>query len=283
MTATAREALPTQLNPLLAIVFAELDRAGITYALLRGYEEVLGGAIDGDVDLLVDAKRSSSCGACSNARALCSLRAGARRHTSSLSATTRARNGWIKLDVLTELAYGQPVPALRSDLAAPSLEHRLRYGPTFVLAAEEEFLTLLLHCLLDKQQIEPKYRARLAELAKTIEDQQRMQALVARYLPAQATWYTIRQLIAQDAWEEVQKLRSAMAARLQRRDPLGTRWRRVGAAAAAQARPPHARLPHQGSDGGAAGARWRRQDHAGALAGQGFLSAHALHLYGHKP
>ena len=48
-----------------------------------------------------------------------------------------------------------------------------------------------------------------------------------RYLPAQATWDALRQLIAQGAWEEVQKLESAIAARLQRRAPLGTRWRKA--------------------------------------------------------
>src|SRR4051812_11078940 len=55
MTAPIVEGQSAQLCPLLAAVFVALDQAGISYTLLRGYEELLGGAIDGDVDLLVAA------------------------------------------------------------------------------------------------------------------------------------------------------------------------------------------------------------------------------------
>lgn len=227
MTATAREASPAQLNPLLAVVFADLDRAGISYALLRGYEELLGGEIDGDVDLLVDARQFEQLRRLLERVGFVQLARWGQAPHQFFIGYDESSNTWIKLDVLTELAYGRPVPALRSDLAADSLQHRVRYGPTFVLAAEEEFLTLLLHCLLDKHQIEPKYRARLAELASAIPSQQRMPALVARYLPAKTSWDAVQQLIAQGGWDELLRLGSATAARLERRDPLGTRWRRA--------------------------------------------------------
>jgi thymidylate kinase len=227
MTATAREISPALLNPLLAAVFADLDRAGISYALLRGYEELLGGAIDGDVDLLVDARQFEQLRRLLERAGFVQLARWGQAPHQFFIGYDESSNAWVKLDVLTELAYGRPVPALRSDLAAASLQHRVRYGPAFVLAAEEEFLTLLLHCLLDKHRIEPKYRARLAELASAIPSQQRMPNLVAHYLPAQTSWDAIQQLIAQDAWDELLRLGSATAARLQRRDPLGTRWRRA--------------------------------------------------------
>src|SRR5262249_48745520 len=54
-------------------------------------------------------------------------------------------------------------------------------------------------------------------------------------------------------------------------------------AAAAFSRPPHALVPHTRANRGAARARWRRQDDAGALARRGLLSADTLYLHGRQP
>jgi hypothetical protein len=50
MGVTVQELRPTMLCPLLATIFEEFDRAEISYCLLRGHEELLNGAIDGDPD-----------------------------------------------------------------------------------------------------------------------------------------------------------------------------------------------------------------------------------------
>jgi thymidylate kinase len=227
MTATVREAQPTQLGPLLATVFAALDQAGISYTLLRGSEELLGGAIDGDVDLLVAAAQFGQLRRTLERAGFVALARWGQAPHHFFIGYDESTDSWIKLDVLTELAYGRPVPALRTDLAAQCLGQRVRRGPVFVLAAEQEFLTLLLHCLLDKRQFEPKYRARLAELAEAIHDHEAIGALVARYLPKQASWEQIKQLIGSNRWDELLRLGPATAEQLARRDQLGTRWRRM--------------------------------------------------------
>src|SRR5258706_1893059 len=224
MAATVREAQPAQLCPLLAAVFAALDQAGISYTLLRGSEELLDGAIDGDVDLLVAAAQFGQLRRTLEQAGFVALARWGQAPHHFFIGYDESADDWIKLDVLTELAYGRPIPALRTDLAARCLEHRVRGGPAFVLAAEEEILTLLLHCLLDKGRFEPKYRVRLAELAEAIHDHRAMGALAARYLPAQASWEQIRQLVGNGAWEELLRLGSALAGHLARREPLGTPW-----------------------------------------------------------
>jgi thymidylate kinase len=227
MTAPIVEGQSAQLSPLLAAVFAALDQAGISYTLLRGSEELFGGAIDGDVDLLVAAAQFGKLRRTLEQAGFVALARWGQAPHHFFIGYDESADSWIKLDVLTELAYGRPIPALRTDLAARSLEHRVRHGPAFVLAAEEEFLTLLLHCLLDKGRFEPKYRVRLAELAEAIHDHGAMGALAARYLPAQVSWEQIRQLVGNGTWEELVRLGSAVAGHLARRDPLGTRWRRA--------------------------------------------------------
>src|SRR5262245_16699558 len=113
MTATVREAQPAQLSSLLAIVFAALDQAGISYTLLRGYEELLGGAIDGDVDVLVAAAQFGQLRRTLERSGFVALGRWGQAPHHFFIGYDESIDCWIKLDVLTELAYGRPVPALR--------------------------------------------------------------------------------------------------------------------------------------------------------------------------
>jgi thymidylate kinase len=224
MTLNGREP-PAKMLPLLAAVFEELDRSRISYCLLRGHKELLGGAIDGDVDLLVAAEQLDRL-----RRALEQLgfvaqsRWGQAPHHFFIGYDD-AGDRWLKLDVMTELAYGRPAPTLRTDLAAHCLAKRIRRGPLFTPAPGDELLTLLLHCMLDKRAFEPKYQQRLAELAGRIDDDRAMAELVGRCFPAGSTWPRVKELIVRGEWQTLLELRPAVAEHLRRRDPAGTRWR----------------------------------------------------------
>mgnify|MGYP001111776178 CR=1 FL=1 len=213
------------LAPTLAQLFQALDQAGISYALLRGYDEVLNGDVDGDIDLLVAANHREQFRRLVERAGMVRLERWGQEPHEFYIGYDQETNAWLKLDVLTELAFGKPVPSLRTNLAKPSLQHRRRYGPTFILAPEEQLLALLLHCLLDKSQIEPHYQEKLTELAEQIEDQARMQALVAQYLPPTLNWAGLRLLIRQGDWQSILVLASNIAGHLRQNDPLGTRWR----------------------------------------------------------
>ena len=74
------------------------------------------------------------------------------------------RDRWQKVDAVTALTYG---PRLEFALApaAPFLARTRGEGASRRLGADDEFWTLLLHCLLDKGAIRSDHAERLAELA----------------------------------------------------------------------------------------------------------------------
>jgi thymidylate kinase len=225
MTLNGRGALSIKLLPLLAMVFEELDRSQITYCVLRGHDELLSGMVDGDVDLLVAAEQHGRLRRVLEQLGFVALsRWGQAPHHFFIGYDV-AGDRWLKLDVMTELAYGRPVPTLRTDLAAHCLAKRVRRGPLFALAPGDELMTLLLHCMLDKGAFETKYQQRLAELAQQIDNDRAMTELIGRCFPAGSAWPQIKQLIARGEWQTLLGLRPAVAAHLTRRDPTGTRWR----------------------------------------------------------
>ncbi len=212
---------------LLADLFDEFARAGIGYCLLRGQDALLSGSIDGDVDLLVAADQFAQARRALGQLGFVALaRWGQAPHHFFIGYDQRS-DTWIKLDIVTMLAYGRPIPALQTTLATECLNNRVRRGPVFVLAAEDELLTLLLHCLLDKQVFEPTYRSRLAALAHEIDDGAYIVSQIERHFPSDLPWKQLRQLIIDGEWDALLKARGAAASRLARQDPLGTRWRRV--------------------------------------------------------
>jgi thymidylate kinase len=225
MTLNGREVRPAKMLPLLAAVFETFVRSQITYCVLRGYEALLGGAIDGDVDLLVAAEQLDQMQHTLEQLGFVALSRWGQAPHHFFIGYDDTGDRWVKLDVMTELAYGRPVPALRTDLAAHCLAKRVQQGPLFTPAAGDELITLLLHCLLDKREFEPAYRARLAELGQQIDDDRAMAELVGRCFPAGAPWARIKALIERGEWQALLGLHPAVAAHLARRDPAGTRWR----------------------------------------------------------
>ncbi len=225
MMLNGREIQPAKIPQLLATVFEELDRSQISYCVLRGHADLLAGAIDGDVDLLVAAEQLDRMRRALGRLGFVTLSRWGQAPHHFFIGYDDAGDQWVKLDVVTELAYGRPVPALSTDLAAHCLAKRVRHGPLFTPAAGDELLALLLHCLLDKRAFEAKYQGRLTELARRIEDNRTMTELIGRCFPAGATWPYISELIARGEWQTLLGLRPAVAARLAQRDPAGTRWR----------------------------------------------------------
>jgi thymidylate kinase len=212
---------------LIAAVFDEFAQANISYCLLRGYEALLSGAIDGDVDLLIAPSQFDQAREILQRLGFVALvRWGQTPHSFFIGYDEHS-DGWIKLDIVHALTYGRPIPTLHTALATECLDNRVRRGPLFVLVAEDELLTLLLHCLLDKGTFEPAYCSRLATLAREISGNPYITAQVSRYFPPNLTWDRLRQMLIDGEWDTLLKMRGALVAQLARRDPVGTRWRRA--------------------------------------------------------
>jgi hypothetical protein len=151
-------------HPLLEALFRALDRDGVTWSLLRGESRLDGGG--GDVDLLVGRADLGRLGGIVERVGFAHLPArGYASHAFFLAYDAPTGRG-LKLDVVTELAFG-PFFSLRTNAAAGCLRRRVRTGTCAVyrLADEDAFWALALHCSLDKREVSTEDGTRLRELA----------------------------------------------------------------------------------------------------------------------
>jgi len=149
-------------RPAVVRALSALARSDITWALLRGESDL--SKPEGDVDILVaptDIPRL--------AKELAGLGFGRLRRRGRgphifFLAYDAAEDRWVKLDVVTDLAFG-PYQELRLGGGAGCLERRRSPGGLAVLAADDGFWTLLLHCLLDGSGFPDTHRRALLSLA----------------------------------------------------------------------------------------------------------------------
>jgi thymidylate kinase len=147
---------------LVAGAFAALDEAAIRWVLLR---EDRADGDGGDVDLLVhpaDADRLEPLLATVGFARVLTWRHGYHRFFVAYDAE---RDAWVKLDVVTQLAFrtGRELP---SGVVEAVLARSERHGSAIRPVAEDEFWALLLHCLLDRGTVPPHHLERLQHLAQ---------------------------------------------------------------------------------------------------------------------
>jgi hypothetical protein len=152
-----------RLHPTLAALFRGLDDEGVAWCLLRGEADLA--VPEGDVDLLVasaDLPRLRRLAAVIGFAPVPAWGYGSHAFFVSYDASGDL---WIKLDVVTELAYGSDY-ALATGAEAECLERRRRVEGLPVLSEDDAFWTLLLHRLLDKGGVGSRDAARLRALAE---------------------------------------------------------------------------------------------------------------------
>ncbi|GAC1362115.1 MAG: hypothetical protein NVSMB32_02120 [Actinomycetota bacterium] len=184
-TAPARQP-PTvafPLDPLLAPVFRAFDRAGVTWCLLRMPQRPVAGDGHEDVVALVDR------GAIATARAVLMAHSfaplppwGSSRRFVGYDPQTDV---WVTLEVVAELAYGSP--ELESRPERGCLERRRWDGGIHVLAADDEFWTLLLGILLDGEGRDGRVLARLERLTIEARTDSPLARLAGSLLPPRWT------------------------------------------------------------------------------------------------
>jgi thymidylate kinase len=144
-------------RPLTRRVLAGLDDAGITWALLRG------GTGGGDVDVLVDAAHLATASAVMARHGLITLPAyGRGTHTFFLGLDT-STGSWVEFDVVTDLSFGRRTE-FRTAAAPACLARRRREDGVWALDPEDQYWTLLLHCVLDKRDFAGRHLRRLQAL-----------------------------------------------------------------------------------------------------------------------
>jgi thymidylate kinase len=212
---------------LLLSVFERLEQENIQYCLLRDYDQLDQLVNGGEVDLLVRDDQLGQMRSLLVQLGFVGLPNWGHAPHHFFVAYDQPRDCWLKLDVVTEVAYGKPIHALRTTLAAGCLGNRQRCGPVFVPSPEDELITLLLHCLLDKGRFAPARRQRLRELRHQVADERYLSTLLAQSWGPSMTWPRLAALVDSENWGALLDESKIVVEHLASRDRLGTLIRQV--------------------------------------------------------
>jgi hypothetical protein len=165
----SRENAPTSLapgeqaiHPAVSRALGALERANVRWCLLRGESDLA--SLEGDVDLLVARSDMRLLRSAVAPLGYVRLRAWGRGPHRFFVAHDEASARRVKLDVVTQLAYGR-YQELRTPAAAGCLARRRYVGGLALLSPGDAFWALLLHCMLDREAFSAAHRERLLELA----------------------------------------------------------------------------------------------------------------------
>jgi hypothetical protein len=136
---------------------------------------------------------------------------------------------WLKLDTVTELAFGTSF-ALRlpESATAACLDRRRRLGLAFVLDPADGFWTLLLHGILDKAAVDDATRVRLRELGPAGRAGGPVADALAAVLPDGWSLERVVEAVSGDDWAGLGRLGREVARSWQRRHLVDSLRRRAG-------------------------------------------------------
>ncbi len=215
------------MHRVLLRLFQTLEQANIHYCLMRDGDQLDQLPNHGEVDLLVQPSQFGPLRDLLVQLGFLNLPSWGYAPHHFFIAYDEESDDWLKLDVVTEVAYGKPVSALRTPLADACLTRRCRCGPTFTPSPEDELATLLLHCALDKGYFAPARRQRLQALRYQVADEPYLSALLTAYWSPTMTWPQMATSIEMENWTALLAERATVTARLASRDRLGVLGRQV--------------------------------------------------------
>jgi thymidylate kinase len=208
-------------------VVVRLNEARVTYCVLRDCEALEAFDRGGEVDLLVGKGDISRLEAILEPFGFVRLRAWGHSPHRFFVAYDADEDVWLKLDFVDRIAFGRPIPSISTCLGAHCLENRRQRGQVFVPAPEDEFFTLLLHCLLDKEEFAPGRRHRLHELCDEGIDEAYVTDLLCEVGLSREDWPRLAQSIRAQEWTILQKEHRVIETRLIRGNRIGPALRRV--------------------------------------------------------
>ncbi len=132
---------------------------------------------------------------------------------------------WLKLDVVTKIAFGRPIQSLSTSLSVNCLGNRRFAGLAYVPSPEDELVSLLLHCVLDKAHISPARARRLASLRLQVTDEHYITSLLATHWSIDLTWQRLAAIIDNSDFVHLLEARQTVASRLANRGPWRTHAR----------------------------------------------------------
>lgn len=183
--------------------FFALDRISIAWSLLRGAERL--NALGGDVDLLVDPIDVSRAGRLLASLGFAPIRAWGRGTHRFFVAYDLPGDRWLKLDIVSELAFGRYLE-MRFDATEECLRRRRFRRLVFALSPDDEFWALVLHCALDRGEFRPGDGQRLLELLRTVRTDGPIASRLSELLPPAVGPQRAVELVRSEAWDELLRL-----------------------------------------------------------------------------
>jgi thymidylate kinase len=203
-------------------VLTQLDSAGIDYCVLRGGDQLRSVTGNEEVDLLVPLDHLNRARRVLLGAGFIELSACGHAPHHFFVCYDADSDRWLKLDVVTRIAYGRPNHALETDLSDNCLKNRRPCDGVFVPSPDDEWVTLLLHCVLDKGTFSPVWQNRLRALAAEISDSEHATQLLRRYWRPEATMEEVRKDVLHDRWDELLACRRSIERRLTKSHPIRT-------------------------------------------------------------
>jgi hypothetical protein len=182
-------------------VLRTLEQAGITYCVLRGGDQLNGKSAEDEVDLLIPPEHLRHLCAVLHQLGFVRLRTWGHAPHYFFVSYDEATDRWLKLDVVTRVAYGRPTHELATDLGDNCLRNRQRMGAVFIPAPEDEIVTLLLHCVVDRGNFPLHWQRRLGTLCATVRDTQYVTSLLSKHCSSTLTFEALRDSIQQNQWD----------------------------------------------------------------------------------
>ena len=221
------------MHPKLAALFRALDDDGVVWCLLRGEADLA--VPEGDVDLLVAPSHLPSLRRLAAHAAFASVPAWGYGSHAFFVSYEALDDLWIKLDVVTELAFGANY-SLATGAEAECLGRRRRVEGIWVLSDDDAFWTLLLHRLLDKGGVGLRDAARFPALAEAARTDSTLARLVESICPPNWSAGAIVDATSRGEWASLADLGPRLAsawrererASIRRRTITNTLWRWSG-------------------------------------------------------
>ncbi|MEM7117140.1 MAG: hypothetical protein AAF614_32200 [Chloroflexota bacterium] len=209
------------MHKLLSRIFESLDERKIRYCLMRDGHEIELLTDGGEVDMLVEPRKLRQFGKLVASLGFIELPGWGHQPHRFYVAYDAESDTWLKLDVVTKVAFGRPIHHLHTNLAKSCLQNRQRSGATYIPSVDDEFLSLLLHCVVDKNYIREERGERLQWLASHLDDMRYVEKVLKRYWSSGMSLGELTAVIARGDWTRLLAERAAVVERLEATNPLG--------------------------------------------------------------
>ncbi|MFV1963882.1 MAG: hypothetical protein ACC628_00555 [Pirellulaceae bacterium] len=201
-------------------VLNELEQAEIAYCVLRGGDPLH--STDDEIDLLVPPHQIRTLRRVLGELGFVRIRAWGHAPHHFFVTYDAGEDRWLKLDVVTQIAYGRPTHSLATRLAENCLRNRERSESVWVPGAEDELVTLLLHCVVDKGDFPAVWQQRISRLCEQIRDEAYLSELLAKYWSAPMTGRTLQNTVEKEQWNRLLENGPAVKRRLAGTRRIGT-------------------------------------------------------------